>query len=442
MSDLIDQQRTSRKAQRILHKLLNARQITPGALDAVMAICDPFHDTLLPSPRWPDGKTVLSLPRTERLSCAVTRGSVPVGSWDCLFLYNPCFTSINNFIACNYVVGQFPVGSPTHLEVLKPGWNIIKAPAGQLDFSTTTLITENFELTPAIPNSGKNRRLVGGGLEVVNTSAPLIKSGAATMFRVPTKRAVVSLLTNASPLVNQEVEWISGHPFNVSQAANIPNTITGLAEDGCYLTLTPSDIEQPLAVPTLKSVIYCANTPALAGGPVYLAQATIGNYMKMSSNHNISGVFFTGLHSDSSLQATCKYFWEDVPDSRDIADMQLASPACPYDPVGLEILTRCFDEMPVGCKQSENPLGEWFDQVMDTIAAIAPSLSGVPYVGAFADKIASAATAVGNVNRKARLAAAPPKRAPPPVPPRPKGKPAPKQNHPRGPAKQAGNAKR
>lgn len=446
--EIINQQSASRKAKAILNRLVSTKQLDPESVDAIFAILDPFHDTPIPSPRWPDGQNTRSVARTERIGQSITRGTVPAGNWDCLFLFNPTCRTTNLFIPCTYSVGQIPLAAGARTERLRPGWNVIKAPAGQIDFGSLTLVTEN-DISPGQTAWPDNRRLVASALEVTNVSAPLEQSGTCIPWRAPAQMEDVQLVTAGGPPVTTGCfKWNSGFPYTLAEATNMQDTETWAAKDGCYIVVVPDGIEQPVQCPDGKPVVFTTNPSYSGGTPVYMATPTTtpaGNFDVRTYKFNACGAYFTGLKDSTTLTAVVKYSWEDFPSPRETQLAQLAQPTPPFDPLAIEILSRAIRKLPVGVPVNENPLGEWFDDVMSAIAAIAPALSAIPVVGAFAPAVGALAAGAAGVNRSLRAAetakAASQAKLPPPIrnpqklpaqpkrPPRPARLPPPPKGH-------------
>jgi hypothetical protein len=414
----------SRRARSILNELVSERQISLDDVNNLAALLDPFHDEPLPSPTWPDGQNTPSLPRTEQRIVNVSRGALADGLWDCYLIFVPCLNA-NNMAAYDYgSVGLAPTLRPSNSEILRPGWNVLKHAAGSWSLSSPGIVSEDDLSIPA--SFSASRRLVGAGIECVNTTSPLTQSGNITMWRSATNRTDVQLISGASDY--RSYQWTTGMPFSLAEIGTMRTTVNHHAKYGLMMAATPDGVDQPVEDPTGKVLVYGSSNGARLGGPIYLGiplTTSTATWAQRNAKFNFCGAYFAGLSSDTTLSFTVRYQLEDFPQTYE-NNIALVRPPIPYNPIMYEIMSRVIDKMPVGCKQNENPLGEWFNQIMDTVAAIAPHLSGVPYVGAFAAPIGAAAKAIGDVNRRAiehEKAPVPPKRvAPPPVPPRPAAK--------------------
>jgi hypothetical protein len=92
---------------------------------------------------------------------------------------------------------------------------------------------------------------------------------------------------------------------------------------------------------------------------------------------DVNGSIFTGLSNETTLQVTVKYYVERIPTVSDPDLLVLSRPSPQYDPMAVEIYSRAMSELPVAVAVGENPLGEWFNDVLDTVSEFAPALGSV-----------------------------------------------------------------
>jgi hypothetical protein len=122
---------------------------------------------------------------------------------------------------------------------------------------------------------------------------------------------------------------------------------------------------------------------------------------------DVSGMIFSGLSGQSTLQVTARYYLERVPSANDINLITLTSLSNTFDPKILELYSRCVSEMPVAVAVGENPLGEWFDTLMDVLSVVsgfgAPIAAALnPGFGIGVKALGYGASALGAANRRAR----------------------------------------
>jgi len=115
------------------------------------------------------------------------------------------------------------------------------------------------------------------------------------------------------------------------------------------------------------------------------------------SPFDIGGAYFTGLSPQTTLQVNVKWYIERFPTPFENNLVVLARPSSPFDPRAIELYGLAMNKLPVGVKQGENPLGEWFSDVLDKVADVASpmghALSMVPGIGAPAALIGNVADA-------------------------------------------------
>jgi hypothetical protein len=98
---------------------------------------------------------------------------------------------------------------------------------------------------------------------------------------------------------------------------------------------------------------------------------------------------------------------ERIPEPGLTETVQFATASSPYDPMALKIYTLVKNEMPCACKVTMNPLGEWFDSVMQVISDVAPAVGTAlspifPPAGAIGGLAGRAAALAAQENAKAR----------------------------------------
>lgn len=136
-----------------------------------------------------------------------------------------------------------PTGSLTLPDLT--GGSLANVTFGQLDISNYLI--------------GKSR-IVGGGFEVVNTTAPLYRQGLVTVYRAPQVNAetVVNVSFGTTPAVSVAfpARSLALPPSNAQQAFVLPGSKQWPAERGCYNVFTQTDIENPFQMPDSKVRLY------------------------------------------------------------------------------------------------------------------------------------------------------------------------------------------
>jgi len=92
-----------------------------------------------------------------------------------------------------------------------------------------------------------------------------------------------------------------------------------------------------------------------------------------------------------------RWLIERMPGPTETDLVVLATPSAPFDPLALELYSRCIRDMPPGVPLSENPLGEWFANVLGKVSELAPVIGDA--VGAFVPGASLIGKAVGAAAR-------------------------------------------
>jgi len=279
------------------------------------------------------------------------------------------------------------------------GWNIKTGPVG-FDIISGSVGTDNFGLALPPQFCTGAWRLLSTGLEVVNTTAMLYKGGSVTSYRSPSCQ--IQGLTLSVPEIQSLVGQSVGltPPANQQQAALYPNSKTWEAEKGVYLIATLQSNQNPLycPLPGIGGIMTPSSLGNLEDGDGW-----IGYFPKIQMGHSmpsaacstlpfdVSGSVFGGLNNQTTLQITARYYIERHPTIADPDILVLARTPAPYDPVVLELYSRVLNELPVAVPVGENPLGEWFNDILDGVAEWAPK------IGTFLGNAVPGAALIGKV---------------------------------------------
>jgi len=256
-------------------------------------------------------------------------------------------------------------------------------------------------------------RLVGAGLEIINTTSPLNRQGLCTVYRQPQAKETTAtvLYQGVAGLANQAytAQMYRNPPATLATASLYPGSRNWPAEEGAYL-VTPfiGTSNKPKACSPFSPLVSTdasiegtggvVSRPCWVGSKGTAAGAIVCPNFKSEPVH-LTGAYFTGLSQESTLTVTWNVYYETFPsiDEREI--LVLATPSARYDGKALEVLNYALATLPVGVPASMNPLGEWFWNVVDTIADIAPAIGGMiggpggALLGAGARKAAKAVSA-------------------------------------------------
>jgi len=428
MTENVPLGRVPRRARRTINDLLSSRAITPEGLAWLIAATDPFHDEPINVDGFPDVTTSRCITQCLTYTTNVTTPTPGTDAlWDAHVFLNPNSPPISangsnhDFSFRRALVdadGRYQQTQPGTGAVLYSGINAVTLPTGQDWQSSAATVSTNSLAIPFTFASGYYR-VIACGFEVVNTTAELYKGGTLTAYRSPAY-CQPGLLTydksadTGTPVIDLPClyQFANLPPSTQAQATLYPNSRTWGASEGCYVTQCVNVQDMPFIAPMPAAgaglILGLPNETLLndstrtcwvphmqnefVGSPYY------NRPMNSPLPFDISGAVIAGLNSNSTLQVTARYYIERLPAISDPNILVLAKNPAPYDPLVLEIYCRAMMHLPVGVKVSENPLGEWFYDVVQSIASFAPMLGAAlaPIAGPLAPMIGTAVGAAGN----------------------------------------------
>jgi len=323
----------------------------------------------------------------------------------------------------NYLLSTISSGgvvnqNTPYLEVA-PGINIMTVGAGDSWVDTDSGANISTCAIPAQYASG-SWRLIAVGYEVHNTTPELYLGGSITAYRSPGAPTMGNLYLSTTDTSdntyyqNTAAKFVVIPPTTQADAALFPNSRTWEAKAGIYQPVTFSSLENPFITPMpgcagfispsdytdlANGVGWEAFLPAIASpDPVGL-----GGSLTTTLPFDVCGCVIAGQQGQATLQVTVKYYFERAPSIADPDLLVLAKNPPPYDPLAFEIYSRALDELPVAVPVGENPLGEWFADILDAVAKYAPivgsalGVAGVPFAGAVGTALAAGAKGVQKV---------------------------------------------
>jgi len=275
---------------------------------------------------------------------------------------------------------------------LSSGWTGFTLPNGD-DWTTAT---EGEAITGvSIPSefTTGNYRVVATACEVVNVTSELYKGGTVTAYKSPCPTFNSTL--NSGSIGGVLCETGTLPPTNQPDAALYPDSLTWGAEDGVYMIATQTGMENPFVqpLPGVSGLFSPSDFTSLETGvgwlaylPAYTTDFAFQSALSKKFPYDITGAIFTGLNGQSQLQVTTKYYIERVPSIADENNLVLSRLPAPYDPLAMEVYSRVLEHLPVACKVCENPMGEWWNDVLEAVAEWAPKIGkglgdlGIPMV--------------------------------------------------------------
>lgn len=390
-----------RRAQAQLHKLVDGKILTPSGYDFLVAALDPMHDLQLRNLQgWPDLETAPSVVRCVKQSLTIKAPTGTAENWDCLISNWPWLASMTGQVVTrNQQVLNYPVGGTFPLGGVQAWFNTSGVPMN-LNTGSIGQITLDGAYTAGVS------RVVGMGIEVINSTAEIYKQGQVTVFRLPQpdrdpQGYVIGNTGSAATIQPLEVSVCNPPPISQAQAMIMCGSRQWRAADGCYLVVPfVGEENPPLGLEWVQPLVESSELSVNGNtGPVYTSTHTGAN----SINANIlsftpkkvyplhmAGAFFTGLSPQTTLTMTVNIYVETFPrPTDDLAP--LATPSAEFDPEALKIFSHAMGSLPVGVPADMNGFGDWFAGIVSKIGEwVAPPLAMIPHP--LAKGMAAAAT--------------------------------------------------
>jgi hypothetical protein len=423
MTEYDERKRGTRKSVDALERLERSGALTEDGKAWIIQALDPFHDTEFAPTDMPDfsrqGCIVQCIKRTMTVSKPATiEAAHPGENWDCHVSTGPFLaatamavqnvqgrsltaipgTSNPNWSAVN-IVSTRNNGTPAvsyPRGVVTPLW---MTSGGNTDATINGLACTSDLTDPSAPGflNGQHR-LVGFGVEIINTSPDLTAQGSVTVYRQPLTVNTTDAAFSAAPALTAiSFQTFQFPPPLATDAFLLEGTRQWHAREGAYLVSTPATLDNPVVDP--QANYFMVAQSRISGVepnpyPVLVGPNTDGPYAL--AQFNTAGAYFSGLASTNTLTVNVRFFVTRYPSFLE-SDMAVVSrPSPELDTLALEIFSHSLRKLPPGCPVSENPLGEWFSKVVKGVGGmahrVAPLIEGAhPGLGKVA-RLAAAAT--------------------------------------------------
>jgi len=303
-----------------------------------------------------------------------------------------------------YRSGVNPAGGVTQSGsglTINSGINILTVANGE-DWTSASDGVQNNSLMIPLNFASGSWRLIACGYEVQNVTADLYKGGTVTCYKSPGAPSPCTLNFATGDGIGStwaHASLVTLPPTNQPDAVLYPNSKTWKAEDGLYQVVSMSELSNPFItpLPTVAGMVTPSSYDNLVDGTGWVAYlpANGSNTMITSCTNtlpfDVCGSMFVGLNANTSLQVTARYYFERAPTAADPDLLVLARPPPSYDNMAFLIYSLAMDQLPVGCPVGENPLGEWFADVLQAIGEYAPT------IGNALGNVVPGAGAIGNI---------------------------------------------
>lgn len=394
-----------RRQESVLDRLVADRVISAEGRSFLIAALDPFHDSEIRVAGFPDITSSRSVVQVVPFTKTITKPvGLPAGPWDLHLSNMP--TSADLSLVPSGSLGPRTMSTTGRIAnrlavpAISTGFFAVATPSG-VQWNAGNSVSTGLEL-PASYSTGSHR-LLGFGYEAVNTTAPLYQSGSVTTYKAPApaiKVVTCEPSTVGSPITATSLcDVIDAPPQTAPQAASFPNSRTWAAADGVYSVATLNNIQCPVIDSSPGSVFVRESELPVAG--LYSGWGCFPGDASRAHAYpfDLSGSIFTGLSEQSAITVTVKYIIERFPSLDEPDLLVLGSPSPAYDPMVLELYSRCLEHLPAAVPVGENPLGEWFAKVLNTVAKYAPAVASVlphPLASAIVSGAGRVAGYVGN----------------------------------------------
>lgn len=342
---------------------------------------DPFHDNPLENlTGYPDKVTTPSVVRQVKQSIeleTLTSQDLHIVAWPWL----------GSASLGNYTLS----GSTTTL-----GGQVFNVPSVAV-YTPAAGVAPVFESSPiglVFPPSMQRGlgRLVGMGMELVNTTAPINRSGTIYCWRLPGIQSSDETLQyyQGAPLTLNRVGQFrrtATPPSTTAQAMLVPGTRSWASEEGAYIVV-PFNADNEPQYPTQTGplirtapIVPLQVSSSNSGDPVLAPNAaSISGAFRLIPT-NLAGIIATGNNPNSKFTLKVVWYYEEFPDlTSDV--LTLATPSCQYDPLALQMYTEVLNSLPVAVPSSWNEAGDWWWDVVTAIkdhaAAVGGLLGGAP----------------------------------------------------------------
>lgn len=338
---------------------------------------DPFHDNQLDNlSGWPDAVTTPSIIRQVKESLEITN----TGDQD---IYVVVFPWTNTPQLGNYAQTANTVALPGGAAVTIPEVSYYKTSPG---------VAMNLGTSPTggtALETGYQKglgRLIGMGIEWINTTAPIYRSGTAYCWRSPglqEETEVMQYLTAGSITRAGGVRRLGPPPTSVRDIMHTPGTRSWAAEEGCYMVVPFSNSENPPMYPNTNNPVMNTSTigpmevqNSNPGDTIVTGPATTSGIMNRLVPTNTIGCCMTGTGTNFKSSLNIIWYYEEFPDpASDV--LTLATPSCESDPVALALYSAALNTLPVAVPSSWNAAGDWWWDVVTAIKEHAKTIGSI-----------------------------------------------------------------
>jgi len=418
--DVLTAERAFHRADRVMNSWVRDAkcELTSSGKDWLVCSLDPFHDEQLKNLQgWPDVETAPSTVRCVKQQLAFNAttggGPTPTSPWNADIILWPWLNQLDfaksDFRTGTVIQQGFPAAGARALG----GAQVFLSPSGILDIMTVASITNNLgaiEVDPSFTQGAS--RIIGIGMELRDDTAVISRQGTLTIWKyatVPRDPTTFSWTQMTTPIRFGAMSGCEYRypPVDTASAMLIPGTQTRNSEEGSYMVGTFHTNENPPFAPcaTMPMIMppnfdeSTSPTTAQLIFPVPQQTAatfpTVGNFIMTAPMcqlfpYHMCGIKITNANPTSSYNLTLKVYLERFPSLAELTEITIATPSAEYDAMALNIYSHAMSRMPVDVPVRMNPLGEWFQDLIETIGDWLSPLPGpIGMAGGIAKNLAT-----------------------------------------------------
>ena len=409
-------------ASKKLKRVTDAGLLSEAGLKWLTVAADPWHDTPVSGVQGcPDTNTGKSVVAPANSEVQISKQTGP-GNWSVRITTQPLDRQLacnryahwgsNNFYSADgfdHQVGSVTIEQTADTDLPFPDGFRRNGNAPVKNFVTTMEVPQKFRKGVF--------KVIGWGIEVINTTSPLEVQGLVTICRYNQNGAedVQRYITADPPTVTNNVylrtKRVRFPPNSQTEMLQHQGVQQWHAKEGCYCVVPLKELEQAATGTCDVMPQWCDDSDGLTeGGASYvyaqfLGQATLPGMTVPMNQFSGTGkyipsdgvcIMFNGLSDATTLTVRSRWIIERFPSNDEDDILAIATPSAPFDPFALELYQRVMQKLRPGVMYKENPGGEWFSRVLGELADLAaPVLSAIPH------PLAQGAAAAITAGRKA-----------------------------------------
>lgn len=392
--------RTGRRTLGDFEKLEKFNLLTPQGKAWLVTAVDPFHDSAVEMRGYPDLDVAPSIVQQVNKSFQVACPTALLGGpWDCHIVAWPAALRVVGVPATQYdgyiindassAAAAFDIGGVTALATATGQPTYMNGTAGG-----ATGITNAGFVDTTNPGGGTYMdgtcRVIAYGVEVYNTTATLYKQGQVICYRQPNpvkESAGVSSVGTLGAgftsygnwntydiptpprtpaealLLRTSKQWDAAEGGYVVVSMNTLNNYPDEPDAGIIVVMDSPDSQNTVGT---NAVVYNGKRTRVLGATTITEPTEVQRLP-----FNTSGLYFSGLSVQTTLTVNVTWYIERFPTPGEGDLVVLSQPSAGWDQMALELYAAGLRDMPAGVMVKENPLGEWFQDVVHNIASAA-----------------------------------------------------------------------